>query len=214
MTLDEISVVFTADTAPFEAAVSAVADLIDGAEARLASLPDSFLQAGVRAGQGLQSGLLSMRGQVAAAAKALANAAADALRGALDIHSPSRVAFALGRQFDAGLTQGISAGEEDAAAAAAGLGGRAAQALGGMLSAPEKAADASLRSLAAAAAAAPSLPLPDAPAALAPSVPAERADQPLSLTVPLEIDGYRLGVAVIEGINRVARGSGRIELTL
>ena len=31
---------------------------------------------------------------------------------------------------------------------------------------------------------------------------------------PLEIDGYRLGVAAIEGINRVTQGTGRIQLNL
>ena len=36
----------------------------------------------------------------------------------------------------------------------------------------------------------------------------------LSLTIPLEIDGYRLGVAAIEGINRVNSATGRVELSM
>ena len=213
MTLDEISVVFTADTVPFEDAVFTVANLISGAEALLFPLPGRFYQAGAQAGQGLSNGLNSMRGAVAAAARALADAASDALRSALDIHSPSRVTEDLGRQFDLGLMKGISADDGDVSSAAAALGGNASRSLADMLSAPEKAADASLRSLSSSAFSVPSLPLPDAPAVPAASSPGGE-DQPLSLTVPLEIDGYRLGVAVIEGINRVARGSGRIELSL
>lgn len=213
MTLDEISVVFTADTAPFEDAVATVAELISASEALLVPLPGRFFQAGAQAGLGLANGLNSMRGAVTAAARALADAASDALRTALDVHSPSRVTEDLGRQFDLGLIRGISAGDRDVSSAAAALGGSASRSLAGMLSAPEKAADASLRSLSSSAFSVPSLPLPDAPAVPAASFPGTE-DQPLSLTVPLEIDGYRLGVAVIEGINRVARGSGRISLSL
>ena len=62
----------------------------------------------------------------------------------------------------------------------------------------------------------PEITLPEA------SVQAVRRAEPdaetllsqLSITVPLEIDGYRLGVAAIEGINRVSQGTGRVELTL
>ena len=51
------------------------------------------------------------------------------------------------------------------------------------------------------------MPLPAA-------IPAAPADQNISITIPLELDGYRLGVAAIEGINRVTQGSGRVELNL
>ena len=53
----------------------------------------------------------------------------------------------------------------------------------------------------------------------APAVPAAahaggEAAVPVNLTVPLMVDGYQLGVAAIEGINRVSRGTGRVDLTL
>ena len=56
------------------------------------------------------------------------------------------------------------------------------------------------------------LPLPVQPAATAASAPPSGESAPISISIPLEVDGYQLGVAAIEGINRVTNGSGRIEL--
>jgi len=228
MTLDEISVVFSADTAPFEEAVSRICALLSDAGSQADALASRFRQAGVRAGQGLADGLLAMKGQVSSAARSLADTASSTLESALDIHSPSRLTYQMGLRFDEGLSLGMTAGRKDAGTAAAALGTDAAAALEGALAAP--------RSLAALLAApaqsalkaedelraahfltAPSA-LPDlAPAALQrrQSAPdASAAEAPLSITIPLEIDGYRLGVAAIEGINRVTHGTGRVELNL
>lgn len=193
MTLDELSVVFSADIAPFESAVRQAAELLTAAADRADGLPPRFLNAGSQAGDGLRQGLLSRRSAVADAARALAEAAAGALRDALGIHSPSRVAMEAGALFDEGLLRGIAGSADRVENEASLLSDRAASALR-----------------------APDLPPPaQAPASplSRPSAPAEAALPPISLTVPLEIDGYRLGVAAIEGINRVSQGTGRVELT-
>ena len=188
MTLEELSVVFSAEIAPFESAVARVTSLLPGVSAAVDALAAHFEAAGLQAAYGLRSGLLSGKSAVTAAAKAVADAAAAALRGALQIHSPSKVTFQAGQYFDAGLLQGIENGVSLVENAAAGLGRNAADAL---ISAPVS---------------------PSAPVGTA-ARGQENAEN-ISITIPLEIDGYRLGVAAIEGINRVSRGTGRVELTL
>ena len=195
MTLEEISVLFTADTAPISAAIADVTGLLSALGAQAGALEGALFSSGAQAAEGLRGGLLSRRSAVAEAARALADAAAEALRSALSIHSPSRLTFQVGTFFDEGLLRGIagSAGQVEKEAAA--LGQNAA----GALKAPEFAA-----------------PLSSAPSFFSPASPSASGAQlpPISLTIPLEIDGYRLGVAAIEGINRVAQGTGRVELSL
>ena len=195
MTLDEISVRFTADISPFSAAAAQTAALLSAMGSQAASLAAQFHSAGARAGDGLCSGILSRQGAVVSAARAIANAAAAALRGALSIHSPSRITFEVGQLFDEGLLRGISQSAGQVEKEADLLGHRAASALQipefqqpFLISAPHS-----------------------SPAQGA--VP-DSANQNISITIPLEIDGYRLGVAAIEGINRVTQGSGRVELNL
>ena len=125
MTLDELSVVFSADTAPFEAAVSRITQLLretggaaDGAAAQLHA-------AGSQAGAGFALGLLSQRAQVISAARSLAAAASAALRSALDIHSPSRVTREMGLLFDEGLRDGMLDGQKGVSHMAQGLGNSA-----------------------------------------------------------------------------------------
>lgn len=195
MTLDELSVVFTADIAPFSAAVASVSSLLSAAADQADSLAARFTNAGIQAGEGLRQGLLSRRAAVADAARALADAAANALRNALGIHSPSRVAMAAGSLFDEGLIRGIAGSAGQVEKEAALLSDRASSALR-----------------------APEFPPEAVPSPVSAPVPAAPSDanalSPISLTIPLEIDGYRLGVAAIEGINRVSQGTGRIELTI
>lgn len=188
MTLDELSVVFSAEVAPFENAVARVTALLPGAADAVDGLATHFESAGLQAAYGLRSGLLSGKSAVTAAAKAVADAAAAALRGALQIHSPSKVTFQVGQYFDKGLLDGIENGVSAVENAAAGLGGSAVQALSGP----------ALRA-----------------AGHAGTTESGRENaENISITIPLEIDGYRLGVAAIDGINRVSRGTGRVELAL
>ena len=198
MTLEELSVLFTADIAPFTGAMHQMSALLSQMGAQADGLADRFASAGADAGRGLRDGLLSQQSQVAAAARALADAAAISLKSALDIHSPSRLTYQVGAFFDQGLIDGIAAGAERVAKEAANLGLSAASSL------RSPAWDASLASA-------------SAPAESDPGAFSSLLDQALSrvsITVPLEVDGYRLGMAAIEGINRVTQGTGRVELSL
>ncbi|MBE5787969.1 MAG: hypothetical protein E7324_10635 [Clostridiales bacterium] len=193
MTLEELSVIFSADLAPFSAAAHQLSGMLFQMSVQADALAAHFQGAGVQAGEGLRSGLLSRQGAVAAAARQVAQAAAAALRSALQIHSPSRLTYQAGRYFDEGLMQGIesSAGRVEKEAGA--LGERTAQAL--------------------------HFPQVEWPQAVSstPDTPSPDMDQLLSriaITIPLEVDGYRLGMAAIEGINRVSQGTGRVELIL
>lgn len=193
MTLDELSVSFTADTSGFAAAVSQVTGLLSSAGSAADALAAHFSAAGSAAGEGLRSGILSRRGAVVSAARAVANAAANALRGALSIHSPSKVTYEAGAYFDQGLLNGIAQSAGRVEKEAAMLGQSAVRAL----RAPEI-----------------SQPVQTAFSFSSPAPEAAASLPDLSLTIPLEIDGYRLGVAAIEGINRVTGGTGRVELHL
>lgn len=182
MTIEELSVAFTADISPFAAAAEKVSALLTQMSREGDLLADAFYRAGISAGAGLENGIAAGRTGVIAAARSVAQAAAEALRGALAVHSPSRLTFEVGSFFGEGLRLGIleSAGRVEQEAAA--LGDRSVQAL-------------------------KTVALPDLPAASSLS-----AAQPLSITIPLEVDGYRLGVAALEGLNRVQQAAGRIEL--
>ena len=165
MTLEELSVVFSADIGPFADAVSAMEGLVGQAGQIADSLVNEFTQAGYQAAQGLQMGLLSGKGGVSAAAAALAQAE-------------------MGQMFDLGFLNGLMEDIPQVERESRALGQRAAAALEG--AAPVGSAGASW------------------------AQPA----QPVHVTLPLEIDGYRLGLAVIENLNRITQSTGRLELKL
>ncbi len=185
MTLEELQVRFTADISPLSERLAALGDMLTAAGARADELAASFRSAGVSAGDGLAGGIASRKNAVVAAARALAAAATAALRGALAIHSPSRVTFASGANFTEGFARGVEGGAPNVRRAVEDLSRTASSAL------------------------APLAPV----ASVQASAEAPTLDR-VSLTVPLYIDGYRLGVAAIDGINRVSRGTGGVELTL
>lgn len=68
----------------------------------------SWSDAGEYLGQGLIAGINNMEGPVMEAASALAEKAAEAIRAALDINSPSRVTTRFGEYFGMGFINGIS----------------------------------------------------------------------------------------------------------
>ena len=184
MTLEELSVIFTADAAPFVSAVGLVQSAAGQAVQMVDSIADAFYQAGARAAEGLSRGIGSGRGSVIAAAQSLAQAAADAMRAALQIHSPSRVTREMGQLFDQGFLEGLLQDIPRVEQESRSLGIRAAAALSDI-----------------------------APSPNARSV-SSGENVPVHVTLPLEIDGYRLGMAVIENINRIMGTTGRVELNL
>lgn len=78
-------------------------------------------QSGTSMMQGLVNGISSMRGQVEAAARNVAQTAADSVNRALQIHSPSRLMIKSGQFIDEGLAGGMikNAGKVKSAAVAA-----------------------------------------------------------------------------------------------
>lgn len=68
--------------------------------------------------QGLVNGINSMRGPVEAAAKSVAQAAADSVNSALQIHSPSRVLVESGQYAGKGMAVGLESQKSNVAAAA------------------------------------------------------------------------------------------------
>lgn len=186
MTLEELSVVFSADVQPFSQAVQAVQGMVGEAVQAVDGMAAAFYQAGIRAAHGLRQGLLAGKGGVVQAAAQLANAASEALRASLQIHSPSRVTREMGQMFDQGFLQGILDRAPRIEEETRHISRRAAEGLG------ERAA------------------VGTSPASVAPAA----QPTPVHLTLPLEIDGYRLGVAVIENVNRIRQQTGRVELDL
>jgi len=179
LTLEELSVVYTADVQPALDAIRSLMLTLSETAGELSHMEGAFTQAGSDAALGLARGILSSREQVLSAARELASVAADALRSALQIHSPSRVTEEMGAHFTSGLANGI-------------LGSAAA-----LSEAPAFA--------------------PQSAAFFASSPAFENvtpAQENIHITVPIEVDGYQLGVAAIEGINRVSRATGRAELSV
>ena len=84
---------------------------------------------GEAVGEGLAAGMNSKAGEVSAAASRLANAAAEAQRWSLGIHSPSRVAREIGEYFGDGNVEGILSKEKDVQSAAIMLGNAATRGL-------------------------------------------------------------------------------------
>lgn len=186
MTLEELSVVFSADIQPFTQAVQAVQGMVSQAVQIVDGMAADFFQAGLQAANGLRAGLLLGKGGVVQAAAELAAAAAQALRSSLKINSPSRVTRDMGQMFDAGFLQGILDHAPQIEEETCRLSRRAADGLG-----EKSAGSGSASSL---------FPQDQMP--------------PVHLTLPLEIDGYRLGMAVIENVNRIRQQTGRVELEL
>ncbi len=197
MTLEEISIEFTADAAPLIQKLNELTGLMKAAKGRADALESAFYASGANAGAGLAAGITSKKAAVAAAAAAVAQAAAAALRGALQINSPSRVTRDFGRRFDEGLALGMKADEQAVGAQAQNVARRMLDALelprAAALPAGEK-------------------QTPDDGAHLAESL--KEALNGLSLSVPLEVDGYRLGVAAAQGLRQVRQATGRAQITL
>lgn len=186
MTVEDLQVRFSADIAPLSDKLRQLSDLLTASGARADALAEDFRIAGVQAGDGLASGISSRKSAVVAAARAVAAAAAGALRAALSIHSPSRVTFESGARFTEGFQMGVSGGTPHVAQAVR----RMSTAAVGALPSIQHAQGAKSA--------------PDPESSLA----------GVSLTVPLYIDGYKLGEAAINGINRVSRTTGGVELQL
>lgn len=91
--------------------------------------PDAGQAIGSAFGQGVVQGIGAMRGSILAAASGVGEAAASALRGALDVHSPSGVTREIGRYFDAGLLTGMQEGAPAIGRAAERIGALAADTL-------------------------------------------------------------------------------------
>lgn len=196
MTLEELSIRFTADAQPLTAKLSQLSGLMSAASAQAGALEAAFYASGSRAGAGLAGGILSQKGAVTAAAQAVARAAESALRAALKIHSPSKVTQDMGARFDEGFALGIRGAQTDAQDAAVHMSALSLDAL--RLPKAQELPAASFqktdeRALAAA---------------------FSDAARQISITVPLEVDGYRLGVAAANGLNRVRASTGRFGLTL
>lgn len=179
MTLEELSIIYTADVQPALDAIRSLVLTLSRSAEQMEQMNTAFARAGSDAALGLANGILSSREQVLSAARELASVAADALRSALQIHSPSRVTEEMGAHFTSGLANGI---------------------LGSAAALSETPAFA-----------------PQGAAFFASSPAFENvtpAQENIHITVPIEVDGYQLGVAAIEGINRVSRATGRAELSV
>ncbi|WP_130837521.1 hypothetical protein [Lachnoclostridium sp. Marseille-P6806] len=72
--------------------------------------PDNGHAIGANWGSGLINGIRSQIAEAQAAAVELANAVASATAGALEVHSPSRLAYRIGKFWDEGLAKGQFAG--------------------------------------------------------------------------------------------------------
>ena len=186
MTLEELSVVFTADIQPYTQAVQALQGSIGTAVQMAHGMSGEFRQAGLNAAAGLKTGLLMGKSGVVSAAISLATAAAEAIREALQIHSPSQVTREMGQMFDEGFLQGMLDKTPRLETQAQQLGTLTEEAL-------RKEVET----------------MPGFPAG-----EGNPSAAPVHVTVPLEIDGYRLGVAVIENLNRITNATGRVELQL
>ncbi|EPY2525830.1 tape measure protein [Listeria monocytogenes] len=75
---------------------------------------NAMYSAGINAAKGLISGLNSQKKQLEKTAKSIANTITNSVKKALKIHSPSRVAIELGKNFTGGLGNGVLAGAKGA----------------------------------------------------------------------------------------------------
>ncbi len=189
MTLEELSVRFTADAQPLIQTLNELSALVQSASKQAEALTVAYRICGENAGNALASGLLSKKDAVVKSARLVADAAKNALKEALDIHSPSRVTMKMGQRFDEGFVKGLAVGRPKVQDAAAGIGSLSLDAL----SLPQ------LKELSAA-------PLAQNKESLE---TLNEALRHLEITVPLEVDGYRLGVAAIRAMQKVSDTTGR-----
>lgn len=149
--------------------------------------------AGAALGQGFVRGIASQYGAVMRAANRIANAAANRIRSALKIHSPSRVSFELGGFFTEGFAEGIYASLNKAEESVSALSNMTRSALTTrMVTAPEDGAG--LMGMV--------------------QTAVGSALGNTSIVIPLNVDGMKLGEASIRGINRVTRSTGRVMLEI
>ena len=191
MTLEELSVRFTADAQPLIQTLNELSALVQSASEQAEALTSAYRVCGENAGNALALGLLSKKNAVVQSARLVANAAKNALKEALDIHSPSRVTMKMGQRFDEGFVKGLAAGRANVQDAAAGIGDLSLDAL----SLPQ------MKALSAA-------PFTqNTEKSLSDTL--NEALRRLEITVPLEVDGYRLGVAAIRAMQQVTETTGR-----
>ncbi len=110
----------------FEAKVKAIRS---GTTGEFNAMKSTLPQIGKQAIQGLIDGMASMEGGVAEKARSIAQSAAQAMRKALDIHSPSRETKWIGQMVGAGLAAGIAGSVRDVEARAADMAARTTAAL-------------------------------------------------------------------------------------
>ena len=191
MTLEELSVRFTADAQPLIQTLNELSALVQSATEQVEALTSAYRVCGENAGNALALGLLSKKNAVVQSARLVADAAKNALKEALDIHSPSRVTMKMGQRFDEGFVKGLAAGRANVQDAAAGIGDLSLDAL----SLPQ------MKALSAA-------PFTqNTEKSLSDTL--NEALRRLEITVPLEVDGYRLGVAAIRAMQQVNETTGR-----
>ena len=191
MTLEELSVRFTADAQPLIQTLNELSALVQSASEQAEALTSAYRVCGENAGNALALGLLSKKDTVVRSARLVADAAKNALKEALDIHSPSRVTMKMGQRFDEGFVKGLAAGRANVQDAAAGIGNLSLDAL----SLPQ------MKALSAAPFA------QNTEKSLSDTL--NEALRRLEITVPLEVDGYRLGVAAIRAMQQVSETTGR-----
>lgn len=191
MTLEELSVRFTADAQPLIQTLNELSALVQSASEQAEALTSAYRVCGENAGNALALGLLSKKDTVVRSARLVADAAKNALKEALDIHSPSRVTMKMGQRFDEGFVKGLAAGRANVQDAAAGIGDLSLDAL----SLPQ------MKALSAAPFA------QNTEKSLSDTL--NEALRHLEITVPLEVDGYRLGVAAIRAMQQVSETTGR-----
>ena len=78
MTLEELSILYTADTAPAVEEIRSLLQVLYDTSREADQLAADFSASGIRAGEGLAGGILSSRQRVMAAAREVAEAAAAA----------------------------------------------------------------------------------------------------------------------------------------
>ena len=210
MTLEELSIVYTADISGAVGAIEALNTAVNRSAAEAEKAESAFSQAGRQAGLGLAAGIRASEGAVTAAARLVAARAAAALRDALQIHSPSKVTQQSGKHFGDGLTQGIRAGEKDARGAAESLAAAAANGLRDRI--PEGTQDHMALALLQGQNALRSAE-PDGERGFAPPSAANGNGGDISLTIPVELDGIQLGIATVNSLNALRRGTGNATLS-
>jgi hypothetical protein len=106
--------------------LSSIQSTVTGAASAIAGFPLAAAQAGLNFVLGLVQAIATGQGPVADAARALAQSALSAIKGALGIASPSKVMLQMGGYTAQGMAQGISKGTPGVRMAARGMGSAAA----------------------------------------------------------------------------------------